>query len=101
MLSRTRSVRKLVALISAAAEDAMKAYEAGGCDIPSLNQYEETAIPKDSSVLMSALRVLEGACAQLCATLAPPVITITTVRGIRLCFIEAGLNSFYRELRRQ
>ncbi|KIM78300.1 hypothetical protein PILCRDRAFT_824514 [Piloderma croceum F 1598] len=61
----------LLALLNSAAQDAIAEYERTG-DVPS----KESSHPRDSQhptiALKNALRVLEGACDQLCTTLAPP-----------------------------
>jgi hypothetical protein len=71
----------LLALLNSTAQEAIAEYERAG-DVPST----ESAHPLDSQppslALKNAVRILEGACEQLCTTLAPPVHTLLTV-----CFI--------------
>ncbi|KAG2050229.1 S-adenosyl-L-methionine-dependent methyltransferase [Suillus hirtellus] len=66
----------LLTLINTSARDAIALYEQYG-DVPAIDQAE--LHPLDSAVdqvaLKSAVRTLEGACAQICATLAPPAHT--------------------------
>lgn len=68
----------LLALVNSAAQDAIAEYEKTG-DVPST----ETAHALDNTVsslgLRKAVRILEGACEQLCTTLAPPRHTLHIV----------------------
>ena len=71
----------LLALLYSAAQDAIAEYERTG-DVPT----KESAHPRDSQhptiALKNALRILEGACDQLCTTLAPPAHTLLSVSVI-------------------
>ena len=71
----------LLALLNSAAQEAIAEYERTG-DVPST----ESAHPLDSQpptlALRNALRILEGACEQLCTTLAPPAHTLLNVSSI-------------------
>lgn len=71
----------LLALISSAAHDAVADYEKRGYEVPSLSSSK--AHPTDSEVatlaLKKSIRVLEGACEQLCTTLAPTTHTSLNV----------------------
>ena len=71
----------LLALLNSAAQEAIAEYERAG-DVPST----ESAHPLDSQLpslaLKNAVRILEGACEQLCTTLAPPAHTLLTVSFI-------------------
>ncbi|KAI0056503.1 S-adenosyl-L-methionine-dependent methyltransferase [Artomyces pyxidatus] len=71
-------LRGLVALINSAAEDAMRQYDRAGCEIPTIDAPNEQQLPSDTTELKKALRVLEGACRQLCITLTPPALTMWT-----------------------
>jgi hypothetical protein len=68
----------LLALLNSAAQDAIAEYQRTG-DVPS----KESVHPRDSqhpaTALKNALRILEGACDQLCTTLAPPTHTLLSV----------------------
>ncbi|KAI0044137.1 S-adenosyl-L-methionine-dependent methyltransferase [Auriscalpium vulgare] len=68
----------LLSLINSATADAIRQYEISGCPIPSLESSAEPLLPKDPTSLMRAVRVLEGACRQLCSTLTPPETTVYT-----------------------
>jgi len=76
----------LLALLNSAAQDAIAEYERTG-DVPS----KDSAHPRDSEhptiPLKNALRVLEGACDQLCTTLAPPTHTLANVCVFELLVI--------------
>jgi SAM-dependent methyltransferase len=73
----------LLALLNSAAQEAIAEYERTG-DVPST----ESAHPLDTQpptlALRNALRILEGACEQLCTTLAPPAHTLLN-RSLVLC----------------
>lgn len=70
----------LVVLINSAAQEAIAEYERTG-DVPST----ESMHPRDDATatlgLRKAIRILEGACEQLCTTLAPPAHTLVNVRA--------------------
>ncbi|KAH7922352.1 hypothetical protein BV22DRAFT_1131512 [Leucogyrophana mollusca] len=74
------------ALINSAANEAILEYEKTGEDVPAI--HSATLHPKDSAkdslVLKKAVRLLEGACQQLCASLAPPQHTVTNVNFAQL-----------------
>lgn len=74
-------IRALLNLINTSAEQAIAEYDKQGCDIPSLTSGK--AHPMDDRLpsleLKNTLRILEGACAQLCVTLAPPAHTMLNV----------------------
>jgi hypothetical protein len=69
----------LLELILSSAQEAMAIYKSTGNGVPSLDAVH----PLDSSLnvlaLKKAIRTLEGACEQLCSTLAPPGHTILNV----------------------
>jgi hypothetical protein len=71
----------LLALLNTAAQEAIAEYERTG-DVPLM----ESAHPRDAQpptlALRNALRILEGACEQLCTTLAPPAHTLLNVSDI-------------------
>src|SRR6266436_609942 len=71
----------LLALITSATRDAIAIYENSGHGIPSIHL--TTTHPPDTEAVTSAMRrairTLEGACEQLCTTLAPPAHTLLNV----------------------
>ena len=81
--SRTE-IESLLALITSATRDAMAIYEKSGHGIPSIHW--TTTHPLDvkatTLALRKTLRTLEGACDQLCTTLAPPNHTLLNVRSV-------------------
>jgi hypothetical protein len=86
--SGVTEVAALLSIINNAAQAALSAYAAHGTGVPSIYSYE--AHPLDSAddtlALRTAVKTLEGACYQLCATLAPPSHTMHTVRFfVSLC----------------
>ena len=72
----------LLTLINTAARDAIALYEQHGGDVPSIDQADPHPLDDavDPMALKRAIRTLEGACAQLCTTLAPPAHTAINVR---------------------
>ncbi|KIM78316.1 hypothetical protein PILCRDRAFT_595321 [Piloderma croceum F 1598] len=68
----------LLSLINSATHDAMAIYENSGHGVPSV--HSATTHPLDAEAttlsLRKAIRTLEGACEQLCTTLAPPNHTL-------------------------
>lgn len=78
-VGRTR-VEALLSLIMSTAQDAMKEYEQAGYSIPS----PDSPHPLDSAFnmlsLKQSIRILDGACQQLCTTLAQPEHTMCNVR---------------------
>jgi hypothetical protein len=85
-MANKAKLEALLTLINTSARDAIALYEQYG-DVPAIDQMEPH--PLDSAVdqvaLKSAIRTLEGACAQICTTLAPPAHTAINVRT---CTIE-------------
>ncbi|KAJ3887532.1 S-adenosyl-L-methionine-dependent methyltransferase [Lentinula edodes] len=78
MASTRSQVETLVSYIQQAAQDALAEYERTSFNTPSLDSI--VAHPLDDVLntiaLKRAIRMLEGACDQLCTTLAPPAHTI-------------------------
>jgi hypothetical protein len=68
----------LLALLNSAAQDAISEYERTG-DVPSAESSHPLDSKSPTSVLKNAVRILEGACEQLCTTLAPPAHTLLNV----------------------
>ncbi|EEB90836.1 hypothetical protein MPER_10909, partial [Moniliophthora perniciosa FA553] len=77
-MSGRETVQTLLRLITSSAEAAVKEYEAHGHDVPSLTSTSIHPMDEaeDAVQLRKAVRVLEGACEQLCSMLAPPAHTI-------------------------
>ncbi|KAA1473174.1 S-adenosyl-L-methionine-dependent methyltransferase [Dentipellis sp. KUC8613] len=80
MADRKADLQALVSLIQNATNEAIQTYEDSGVEIPSLDS--PSAPPSNLIALRKAVRVLEGACFQLCATLAPPEATMFS-RGVQ------------------
>ena len=82
MSTNKAKLEALLKLINSAAQKAIAEYEKVGGDVPFIDSTEPHPMDNaiDQVTLRSAVRVLEGACAQLCATLAPPSHTIMNVR---------------------
>ncbi|TFK96572.1 S-adenosyl-L-methionine-dependent methyltransferase [Pterulicium gracile] len=82
-LTGRAEIQALLTLIRDSAEDALRQYETAQVPVPSLTvPTTHTATTANGPEYLStlplkrAVRTLEGACEQLCATLAPPVHTI-------------------------
>ncbi|KAJ7264744.1 S-adenosyl-L-methionine-dependent methyltransferase [Mycena rebaudengoi] len=77
-MSVRAELEKLLEVINGAALLAIEEYEKNGNGVPSLDSVEKHPLDDafDSLALRKAIRLLEGACGQLCATLAPPAHTV-------------------------
>ncbi|KAG2366736.1 O-methyltransferase-domain-containing protein [Suillus spraguei] len=75
-MANKAKLEALLTLINTSARDAIALYEQYG-DVPSIDQTEPHPLDEavDQVALKSAIRILEGACAQICTTLAPPAHT--------------------------
>ena len=64
----------LLGLITSVTHDAIGIYEKSGHGIPSIHSMTKHPLDTESTTLAlrKAIRTLEGACEQLCTTLAPP-----------------------------
>jgi hypothetical protein len=71
-------VEALLCLINSAAQDAMGIYKNSGYGVPSIHSTQIHPFDTETTTLAlkKAIRVLEGACEQLCTTLAPPSHTL-------------------------
>ena len=80
-MSNKAKLEALLKLINSAAQEAIAEYEKAGGDVPSIYSVEPHPLDNaiDNIALKSAIRTLEGACAQLCTTLAPPSHTVINV----------------------
>jgi hypothetical protein len=81
MTTNKAKLEALLKLINSAAQEAIAEYEKAGGDVPSIDSTEPHPLDNaiDNTALKSAIRTLEGACAQLCTTLAPPSHTVINV----------------------
>lgn len=84
----------LLALLNSAAKAAIAEYERTG-DVPSTESAHQLDAQPATLALKTALRILEGACDQLCATLAPPAQTLLTVSDISSLSYPLLVNSIY------
>ncbi|KAH9949707.1 S-adenosyl-L-methionine-dependent methyltransferase [Amylocystis lapponica] len=77
-MSGNAEVEALLELINTATHDALSQYDKNVQDIPSLQSTDQRSLSTMSGnlPLKRAIRLLEGACGQLCATLAPPAHTV-------------------------
>ena len=81
MTTNKAKLEALLKLINLAAQEAIAEYEKVGGVAPSIDSTEPHPLDNaiDNLALKSAIRTLEGACAQLCTTLAPPSHTVINV----------------------
>jgi ubiquinone/menaquinone biosynthesis C-methylase UbiE len=94
MLPNKAKLEALLRLINSAAQQAIAEYEKAGGDVPSIDSTEPHPIDNavDNMPLKSAIRTLEGACEQLCTTLAPPAHTaIKLVKAYDFACIRVAL----------
>lgn len=82
-LTPKAQLEALLALVNSAAQEAIAVYEKTG-DLPSTDTVHALDKSVESLDLRKALRILEGACEQLCTTLAPPRHTLCNVSA-HLC----------------
>ncbi|KAJ7595125.1 hypothetical protein C8J56DRAFT_885533 [Mycena floridula] len=77
-MTSKETVAALVKLISHSAQLALAEYEDTGVDLPSLTSQGSHPLDsaQDTLSLRKQIRILEGACEQLCSMLAPPVHTM-------------------------
>ena len=73
-------IAELLALINSACQDAVTEYEKSGHGIPSSAEEHPMDSLPDALELKKAIRVLEGACEQLCSTLSQPMHTMVNVQ---------------------
>ena len=78
MASPRQDLEALLSLINQAAHDAIDQYQS--TEFPSLDV--PARLPQDDLPLKRALRILEGACFQLCTTLAPPDLVMFRVSSL-------------------
>jgi len=81
-MANKAKLEALLTLVNTSARDAIALYEQNGGDVPSMDQMESHPLDDalDQVALKTAIRTLEGAFAQLTATLAPPAHTVINVR---------------------
>jgi hypothetical protein len=75
-------LRALLGLISSSLEEVISGYHAAGRGIPPLESVQPGLfdLPEETPLhLTKAVQVIEGACAQLCASIAPPGHTVVNV----------------------
>jgi len=80
-MANKAKLEALLTLINTSARDAIALYEEHGA-VPSMDQVESHPLDDavDQVALKTAIRTMEGAFAQLSATLAPPAHTAINVR---------------------
>jgi len=86
MSTNKAKLEALLKLINSAAQEAIAEYEKAGGDVPSIDSTESHPLDNDDAIdnvaLKNAIRTLEGACAQLCTTLAPPSHTVINLTNV-------------------
>lgn len=75
-------VEALLSLIMSTAQDAMKEYEKAGHTVPSPDSPHPLDAAYGMLSLKRSIRILDGACQQLCTTLAQPEHTMCNVRCV-------------------
>lgn len=80
-MSTRAEVEALLCLIRDASLDALNAYENHGATAPRLQSTDVHPLDqsRDRIEFMKTIAILEGACEQLCSTLAPPTQTVLNV----------------------
>ncbi|KAN0078240.1 O-methyltransferase domain containing protein [Tylopilus felleus] len=84
MSTNKAKLEALLTLINSTAQQAIAEYEKAGDDVPFIDSTELHPLDDatDSIALKNAIRTLEGACAQLCVTLAPPSHTMVNLVNV-------------------
>ncbi|KIJ15470.1 hypothetical protein PAXINDRAFT_32536, partial [Paxillus involutus ATCC 200175] len=80
-MSNRAKLESLLTLVNSTAQEAIAMYEKAGGDAPSIDStgFHPLDEAADQVALKRTIRILEGACAQLCTTLAPPSHTAINV----------------------
>lgn len=80
-MSAESQLEALLEIINTATRQAIAEYKKGGHEVPTIHSktYHPIDFATDTVVLKKAVRLLEGACQQLCASLAPPQHTVQNV----------------------
>ena len=97
-MSAEAQLEALLEIVNSSARQAIVEYKKEGNDVPTINSAEFH--PLDTSAhhvaLRKAVRLLEGACQQLCASLAPPQRTVLNV-SLLSCITQLNLKfiTFY------
>ena len=83
-MSREAQLEALLDIITTSARQAIVEYKKDGSDVPTIHSktYHPLDFATDTVTLKKAVRLLEGACQQLCASLAPPQHTVCNVRHL-------------------
>ena len=97
-MSTEAHLESLLEIINSSARQAIAEYKKGGNDVPTINS--AGFHPLDTSThhvaLRKAVRLLEGACQQLCASLAPPQRTVLNVGSLsRITRLNLKLITFH------
>jgi hypothetical protein len=80
-MSGEAQLEALLEIINTSARQAIAEYKKGGNDVPTIHSktFHPIDFATDTVALKKAVRLLEGACQQLSASLAPPQHTIINV----------------------
>ena len=83
-MSAEAQLEALLEIINTSARQAIAEYKKGGNDVPTINSTEFHPLDTSTNTvtLRKAVRLLEGACQQLCASLAPPQHTVVNVSSL-------------------
>jgi hypothetical protein len=83
MMSGEAQLEALLEIITTSARQAIAEYKkhGNGVDVPTIQsvEFHPLDFKEDTVALKRAVRSLEGACQQLCASLAPPQHTVVNV----------------------
>ncbi|KAH0826051.1 hypothetical protein J3R83DRAFT_7336 [Lanmaoa asiatica] len=83
-MSAEAQLEALLDIINTSAHQAIAEYKKGGNEVPTIHSktYHPIDFAIDTVALKKAVRLLEGACQQLCASLAPPQHTLQNVSRV-------------------
>ncbi|KAF9236987.1 O-methyltransferase-domain-containing protein [Melanogaster broomeanus] len=80
-MSAEAQLEALLEIINSSARQAIAEYKKGGNGVPTIHSktFHSVDFATDTLALKKAVRLLEGACQQLCASLAPPQHTVINI----------------------
>ncbi|KAF9236989.1 O-methyltransferase-domain-containing protein [Melanogaster broomeanus] len=80
-MSAEAQLEALLEIINSSARQAIAEYKKGGNDVPTIHSktFHPVDFATDTVALKKSVRLLEGACQQLCASLAPPQHTVINI----------------------
>lgn len=100
-MSGEAQLEALLEIINSSARQAIAEYKKGGNEVPTIHSKDNHPIDfaNDSLALKKAVRLLEGASQQLCASLAPPQHTLMNVSRMSETLIYGLTERFFPSIK--